>query len=119
MRCAAELAIHPLRGAIFANYVVTELRKWHRHGGLVPRMSFYRDRAGLEVDCVVEAGPVCHAVEIKSGGTVAAGFLAGLEAFGRLRRSAHLVLVCGGAERQERTSGLVLPWSELHTVAWN
>jgi hypothetical protein len=82
-------------------------------------MSFYRDRAGLEIDCVVEAGPVSHAVEIKFGSTVATDFFDGLEAFGRLRRGARPVVVYGGAERQERTAGLVLPWSGLHTAAWS
>lgn len=119
IRSAAELATHPLRGAIFENWVVTELRKWHRHRGLVPRMSFYRDRAGLEIDCVIEAGPVTNAIEIKSGSTIGADFFDGLQAFGRLRPGARPIVVYGGAERQERTAGLVLPWNELHTVAWS
>lgn len=62
---------------------------------------------------------MCHAVEIKSGATVAGDFFDGLEAFGHLQPGTHPILVYGGAERQERTSGLVLPWSELHTVAWS
>lgn len=39
--------------------------------------------------------------------------------FGRLRPGARPVVVYGGAERQERTAGLVLPWSDPHTVAWS
>jgi predicted AAA+ superfamily ATPase len=118
IRTAQELAVHPLRGAIFENWVISEVVKWHRHRGLVPRMAFYRDRAGLEVDLVVEAGSVMRAVEIKSGATIAGDFFDGLEAFGRLRPESEPILIHGGSARQKRSAGLALPWKEVHTIEW-
>lgn len=119
IRSAAELAVHPLRGAIFENWVVAELIKWHRHRGLPGRMMFYRDRAGLEVDVVLEAGPVTHAIEIKSASTVAGDFFDNLEKFNSIRPGTRPVVVYGGSRREERKAGLVLPWSQLHREAWD
>lgn len=119
IRNAAELAMHPLRGAVFENWVVSELVKWHRHRGLPARMSFYRDRAGLEVDLVLEAGPVTNAIEIKSGTTLSADFFANLEAFAKLKEGTRPFVIHGGSSRQQRSSGTALPWNEIHTVAWD
>lgn len=92
--------------------------KWHRHRGLTPRMSFYRDRAGLEVDLVLEAGPTIHAMEIKSATTLASDFFQNLDAFAEMRPATQRVVVYGGHDRQQRTSGLALPWNQLHSIDW-
>ncbi len=119
IRSREELAFHPLRGAVFENWVVSEVVKWHRHRGFVPRVAFYRDRAGLEVDLVVEAGGVTRAVEIKSGATIAADFFNALDAFVQLRPGCQRIVIHGGTMRQERSAGLALPWKEVHSVAWH
>lgn len=119
IRSAADLAVHPLRGAVFENWVVSEIVKWHRHRGLVPRLSFYRDRAGLEVDVVLATGPATLAIEIKSGSTLSADFFANLDAFAKLQHGTRAFLVYGGPSRQQRTAATVLPWNELHTERWS
>ncbi|HYC54212.1 MAG TPA: DUF4143 domain-containing protein [Candidatus Binatia bacterium] len=118
IRTRDELVRHPLRGPIFENWVISEVLKWHRHRGLVPRMSFYRDRAGLEVDLIVEAGGVTRAVEVKSSATIADDFFDALDAFAELRRGCDRLVIHAGSARQHRTDRLALPWSELHTISW-
>jgi predicted AAA+ superfamily ATPase len=118
IRKAAELAVHPFRGAVFENWVISELLKWHRHRGLSPRPCFYRDRAGLEVDLVLQAGATTFAVEAKSGATVAADFFSVLSRFEELVPGSQRIVVYGGDVRQDRAAGLALPWRQLHEVDW-
>lgn len=119
IRTPSELAVHPLRGPVFENWVVSEIVKWHRHRGLPSRLSFYRDRGGLEVDLVVQAGNTMRIVEIKSGATVGADFFEALVRFDRLVPGGERIVVHGGAVRQERSAGLALPWNRVHEMDWD
>lgn len=118
IRTGKELSSHPLRGAIFENWVVGEVVKWHRHRGLPSRLSFYRDRAGLEVDLIVEAGAAVRAVEIKSGATIADDYFDALRSFEALRPGSERIVVYGGSQRRPTVDGLALPWNELHSIDW-
>jgi predicted AAA+ superfamily ATPase len=117
IRSPAQLREHPLRGAVFESWVVSEILKARVHRGLPPALSFFRDRKGAEVDVIVETAEGLVAVETKSAQTVAEDFFAGLGVFGRLhgssrrRRSLEKVVVYGGAGRQGRSEATVLPWS--------
>ena len=87
-------------------------------------LAFFRDRKGREVDLLVEDGRALTAVETKSAQTVAGDMFAGLDAFaelvgsGRRAPSPRRVLVYGGATRQQRSSGTVLPWSSIDRYDW-
>jgi len=124
IRSPEELRTHPLRGAIFESWVVSEIVKARVHRGLPPNLFFFRDRKGAEVDGVLECGEQLVAVETKSGQTVAEDFFDGFAAFDRLvaagRRSRRLrrVLVYGGDERQKRTRADVIPWSAIDRYDW-
>jgi predicted AAA+ superfamily ATPase len=64
-----QLATHPLRGALFEGWVASEIVKWHRHRGLRPAISFYRERDRHEIDFVLERGVDLTLVEAKAGRT--------------------------------------------------
>lgn len=119
-----QLREHPLRGAVFETWVVSEVVKARLHSGVAGGLAFFRDRKGREVDLVVEDGTALTAVEAKSAQTVADDFFAGLAAFAdlvgddRRRRSLRRVLVYGGETRQQRSSGTVLPWSSIDRHDW-
>jgi uncharacterized protein len=120
----AQLRTHPLRGAVFETWVASEILKSRLNRGLPPRLSFFRDRKGLEVDLVLERGDAWVAVEAKSGETVASDSLVPLTRFRELLRSpgrparSEAVLVYGGRSRQARTTTTVLPWSEITDYRW-
>lgn len=118
MRSAADLVTHAKRGAIFESWVVSEIRKAHANRGLEPRMSFYRDHKGTEIDLLVEAGQKLLAIEIKSGQTVADDFFSALETFCALidDRNVRQVLVYGGDQSQKRTRSHVVTWSDLGQI---
>lgn len=78
----------------------------------------WRDRAGLEVDLVMERGPVLHAAEIKSGRTIAGDFFTSLAKWSTLaaNKAGSATLVYGGEQPQRRTHAAAVPWRQAGTV---
>ena len=111
-----HLTAHPLRGPIFENWAMTELLKARVHRGLRPDLYFLRDKEGHEVDAFVETAPrTGHAIEIKSGCTVASDFFDGLAFWSERLPDVRLLswLIYGGEVAQDRDRGAVLPWRDL------
>jgi hypothetical protein len=123
IRTPEQLRLHPLRGAIFETWVVSEILKAYRHAGERPELTFFRDAHGLEVDALVELGLSRCAVEAKSGETVPADAFANLDALEALMaraepaQDARSILVHAGTEHRQRRSTTVLPWSALGDYA--
>ena len=124
IRSAEQLRNHPLRGSVFETWVVSEILKARAARGMSQGLSFFRDRKGVEVDLVVQAGPFFLAVEAKSGRTVAGDFFAGLHAFESFvsgsfpEAEVRGFLVYGGSEGQRRSRVTVVPWNELDRCEW-
>ena len=125
IRTPQQLEAHPLRGAIFECWVVSEIMKYHTHRGVIPRFSFFRDQKGHECDLVIEQGDRVMAVEIKSGQTVASDTFAALSRVVDDLRAAPggaidvaPVVVYGGRESHHRTAARQLSWRDIHTVDW-
>jgi predicted AAA+ superfamily ATPase len=115
LREAGQLALHPARGALFENLVISELVKRRAHAGEDGGLSFWRDKTGHEVDCLIETVRGPFPVEIKSGRTVTADFFGGLTYWTELarRRLADAFVIYAGAARHTRDGVSVLPWTEL------
>lgn len=112
LRRASDLAVHPLRGAVFESFVVAEMAKVFLHHGEPAPLYFWRDSHGREVDALLDFAVRKVAVEVKSGLTVAADAFRGLEAY-RALSGADGVLVYGGDEAYERRGCRVRPWWTL------
>jgi len=110
-----QLRTHPLRGALFETWVVSEYLKGRSHRGRRSNLAFWRDRGGHEIDLVQEEGAKLAAVEVKAGATVAADALRGLTRWRKIAGSAaaKTVLVYGGNKRQTRSGVDLIPWREL------
>ncbi len=126
IRSREELAYHPLRGALFENWVVTEVLKWRWGRGLPTDLAYYRDARGTEIDLVVEKALDPIAVEIKAGQTATFDLGAVFESFeATLRtaptppRSLERLVVYGGERRVEVGGVLYLPWNEIDRVGWS
>ncbi|MGF1655833.1 MAG: ATP-binding protein [Verrucomicrobiales bacterium] len=116
VRKPSHIRSHPQRGALFECWAITELLKAQTNRGTKPSLYFLRDKSGNEVDVIIETGPnTFHAVEIKSGETVASDFFDGLEYWqGKLAHQTwHPWLIHGGNTQQNRKKATVLPWSNL------
>jgi predicted AAA+ superfamily ATPase len=119
-----QLRYHPLRGALFESWVVSEILKSRLHRGLPERMFHMRETRGFEVDLLIEEGDRLIGVEMKSAATVAPDFFMALQ---RLdadlgMRQPHLTfdarIVYGGNTSQRRSNATVIPWHQLHQHSW-
>ena len=113
IRESEQLATHPLRGAVFENLIVSEALKVGYHAGEIPRLYFWRDHRGNEVDLLIERGGHPHPVEIKSGATVNADFFKGLRYWRTvIGRDDPGTLVYGGEGSYRRENVEVVAWSD-------
>lgn len=69
------LKSHQMRGPLFENLAVCELLKRRYNNGKEPRLYFYREKSGLEVDVVAEEGGGIHLYEIKAGATLRSNYM--------------------------------------------
>lgn len=119
IRTEGQLLTHPLRGAIFESWVVSEALKWRVHRGLAPELFFYRDRKGVEVDLLVEVGAQLLGVEVKSGQTWTPDFAAALlRAQAQLGRPLGQRVVYGGEHGFQRSGVEVVAWSQVPARRW-
>ena len=115
IRRPEHVTAHPLRGLLFENWATTELLKAQTNRGVKPSLYFLRDKGGHEIDAIIQTGPkTMHAVEIKSGETVASGFFGGLKFWNEKLVDYALTpwLVYGGIARQQRQAATVIPWND-------
>jgi len=124
IRSATDLRTHPSRGAIFENWVVTEVLKARFHRGLDENLFFYRDRSGHEVDLLLVSAGRVTAVEAKAGATIGSDFLDGLRWFESLAAERfpedrlETILAYGGDQAHEMGGTAVLPWREIDSFDW-
>jgi predicted AAA+ superfamily ATPase len=122
IRDAGQLNVHPLRGAIFESWVVSEIIKNRFNHGELNGVYFFRDKAGLESDALVMRKKTLALVEVKTGQTLASdlatsvGLIAGL--FGKKKQATEAVVIYGGADRQERNGVTFLPWHAVQDYPW-
>lgn len=119
-----QLRHHPLRGAIFESWVVSEIIKARHNAGEPAAVSHFRESRGLEVDVVLERDGTFVLVEAKSGATARA------EQLGPLLRLSELVegidpsaaiervLVYGGDAARSPSAGRIMPWTEIGRGPW-
>lgn len=75
----AQLAVHPLRGAIFENLAVIELLKQRLNSAKQPNLCFYRENRGVEADIVRMEGEMLDIFEVKSSQTFNKSFVKNLD----------------------------------------
>ena len=121
IRTPQQLRTHPLRGAIFETWVVSEIVKHRLNRGETRGLYFYRNRDGAEVDLVIEHPSRLTLVEAKSSQTPSASQFGGA-----LRVQRHLAAAAmpsdiavayGGDESQNRAVGRLIPWESIHQAA--
>lgn len=76
---ATQLRNHPLRGSIFENLAVVELIKERYNQGRLPKIYFYRENKGHEVDILRIEGLTMDLFEVKSNMTFNSAFYKNLD----------------------------------------
>jgi predicted AAA+ superfamily ATPase len=74
-----SLNVHPMRGALFENFIVLQYLKFCKNTGRNDGLYFWRDNVGNEVDFLIERAGVLSAIEIKSGATFNTRWINGLD----------------------------------------
>ena len=118
---AEQMNTHPLRGALFENWVIVEYLKRRLNAGKESNLFFWRSHGGLEVDLVLEHGQALAPVEIKSAATVSSDWLRPLRRWRELAgdTSGHPVIVYGGDQAQQRSDAAFVPWRQLAQLPGN
>lgn len=76
---ASMLQTHYLYGALYENFIISEIRKAYYHAGMAPSIYYWRESNGTEIDCIIEKGNnSIMAVEIKGGATFNKDYLKNL-----------------------------------------
>ena len=113
----ASLKKHPAYGAIFENWVMTEIRKNRYNLGQEAGMYFFRDSAGNEVDLILEKNETIFAIEIKATHKPDSSHFAGLKYWQKHARLNDGFVVCtvrGNYEPPEPFG--MLEWHEVGDV---
>ena len=115
-----QLALHPLRGALFETWMVSEIVKARLNLGLAPECFHYREPRGPEVDLMVRGAGGWLLVEAKSGRTLNPEFFQHLLGLGKGLQGAvaGLRLVYGGESAATRSGVEVWPWRKLQGAGW-
>lgn len=118
IRNEEQLNAHPLRGALFETWAIAELLKGRANAALAPNLYFWRDRAGLEVDCVLDRGTTLVPIEVKAGQTVAGDYFDALARFAALAGglAAPGWVVYGGSRVEKRSAATALPWRSIGSL---
>ncbi|OJV19682.1 MAG: AAA family ATPase [Dyadobacter sp. 50-39] len=111
---AEQVALHPLRGALFESLVVTELVKQRTNAGKPVNLYYWRDKTGHEVDVVIDNGLSLVPIEIKAGKTVNNEFFGNITYWSKLSGATSGYIAYAGNQIEERSNGItVLNWFEL------
>ena len=107
-----HLATHPLRGALFENWVFAELTKSIKNKALASHIYFWRTHGGQEVDFIIEQGQRIDGIEVKAGMTVHPNMLRSLNntAFGWKGGNMRTWVVYGGKDFMNIGKSVVVSW---------
>ena len=96
---------------------MAETVKHRFNRGRRSNLSFFRDTQGLECDLLYANGNGIGAIEIKSGATIASDYFDALKRITKvLPQISSTAVVYGGADRQSRRDGEVVPLADLVAV---
>ncbi len=118
IRSEDVLALHPLRGALFENWVVGEFIKARYNRGQPADLYFWRDNNGLEADLIFEQDNRLQMVEIKSGQTITSDTIRAGQRATRMAEDEALTpwLIYGGDDSHERSGVKILGWRDFQAA---
>ncbi len=110
-----SLDLHWAKGALFENLIILEMLKTNLNKGLQPKLYFWRDNTGNEIDCIEERGEDIYSYEIKSSKTIQKDFFKGLNYYNKISDSKNKTsyLVYGGNDSYPLSEYSVLSWKDI------
>ena len=105
---------HPHWGAIFENWIISEMVKNRRNAGIDRGLYFYRDSTGNEVDVLLEKQGRTIALEIKASRHPDPGMAEGLKFWLKHNPESEAILLYGGTEEVEWPAPITgISWKDI------
>jgi len=116
-----QLAHHPLRGAIFENWVFSELAKGLFNQGRSLDLFFWRTHGGQEVDFILEQDVKTHLIEVKSGMTIATTAIRKFEkaASSWQGKNIYRSIIYGGSDSMKIQKVSILTWDKIDQLFYH
>ncbi|WP_108646302.1 ATP-binding protein [Polynucleobacter rarus] len=110
-----QLDIHPSRGHLFENWVVTELLKETFNQGHPIDLYFWRDHSGFEMDIIRDTALGLQAIEVKSGSTFQMEWCKNVLHWKKIQQTETLVpqIIFGGEGNDLRYQCQAIGWKDL------
>lgn len=108
---------HTAYGAIFENWVLSEIRKNNFNNAQNEGMYYFRDSAGNEIDLILERENEPIAIEIKSSKKIDDGMMRGLKYWQKLQPNSQCLLLHGGDRNEILNEKLsIVPYTEIGNI---
>jgi predicted AAA+ superfamily ATPase len=121
IRTIEQLSAHPLRGAIFETWVVSEIIKHRTNQAERSGVFYYRDSHANEADMLVDMGGKILIVEAKSGATFMPDMLKAARTCKSIiekKIKVEIRAVYGGKTPRQLHGDHVLSWDKIHEYDW-
>jgi len=106
------------KGNMFEGLVISELLKSSYNKAIDPRIYYWRDKIGNEIDCLIDRAGHTISIEIKAGKTITVDYFKGLRYWQKISNasSSNSLLVYGGDSEQKRSNARIVNWQNTHTI---
>lgn len=111
-----------LYGALFENFVISEIAKQFYHSGKQPAMYYYKESNGKEIDCIIEKSfNEIIALEIKGGETFSKDYIKNLSKLfnEKLPIEIKKYLVYPEAKKSQIMDINILNWNDISEIISN
>ena len=119
IRTVEELSLHPIRGALFESFAISEMFKYNFNNNEVPAIYFWRDTQGHEIDAVIEKSfGFVIPVEIKARKTVVNDFFKGLVDWSVITEQSDVpsYVIYSGSENMKQKKGHIFTWFSINAL---
>lgn len=109
-----QLTVHPLKGALFETFAVSEILKSRFNSGKPDNLYFYRDHKGNEIDLILDHGMHLDLIEMKLTRTVHNDFFKGFRAFPSIEHTQLRYHAIYNGESSRKQEGVnILNWKSI------
>ncbi len=108
---------HPLRGAMFETFIVSEFYKYRFNSGKRKNLYYYRDNTGNEIDLIYETGDGLSLIEIKSSATITSDYFKGFKVFEKIYdKILNKIIIYAGDESKKYNDVDIFSYKDLDKV---
>lgn len=121
LRKKSEYDLHPLKGALFENLVISEYIKTTYHKGDLPAAYFWQDKGGNEIDLYIPGIQKTRLIECKASSTFQNDFLRNINYYRKLHTNKKFnceIYYTGNTQMKNETIN-IHSWTNLPEITSN